>query len=100
MPCGPSGPMGEVNTMKIEDTQSRADRRYQETQSKSDKSKQAMQSKAGKKQKNLYLSFHARQLLAVLAQRMGISETAVIELLIRDKAQRENIVLPEAETQS
>ena len=49
-------------------------------------------SKTEKRQKNLYLSLHARQLLATLSQRMGISETAVVELLVREKAQRENIV--------
>jgi hypothetical protein len=49
-------------------------------------------SKAEKRQKNLYLSLHARQLLATLSQQMGISETAVVELLVREKAQRENIV--------
>jgi hypothetical protein len=52
-----------------------------------------MQSKTGKKQKNLYLSSHARQLLAALSLRMGISETAVIELLVREKASRENMAL-------
>ena len=52
-----------------------------------------MQSKTGKKQKNLYLSSHARQLLSALSLRMGISETAVIELLIREKAARENMAL-------
>lgn len=51
------------------------------------------QSKAGKKQKNLYLSHQARRLLAALSFRMGISETAVVELMIREKAARENIVL-------
>jgi len=53
------------------------------------------QSKAGKKQKNLYLSNQARQLLAVFARNTGISETAVVELLIREKAARENISVPE-----
>jgi hypothetical protein len=48
-------------------------------------------SKADKRQKNLYLSAQARQLLAVLSEQLGISETAVIELLVREKAQRENI---------
>ena len=50
-------------------------------------------SKTGKKQKNLYLSSHARQLLATLSKSMGISETAVVELLIREKATRENITV-------
>ncbi len=52
------------------------------------------QSKAGKKQKNLYLSDQARQLLASFSLKMGISETAVVELLIRDKAAKENVALP------
>ncbi len=50
-------------------------------------------SKTDKKQKNLYLSAQARQLLASLALSMGISETAVIELLVREKAARENILV-------
>ena len=53
------------------------------------------QSKADKKQKNLYLSSHARQLLDALSRRLGISETAVVELLVREKVARENIA-PEA----
>ena len=52
------------------------------------------QSKAGKKQKNLYLSEQARQLLAVFSLNMGVSETAVVELLIREKAARDNVTLP------
>jgi hypothetical protein len=55
------------------------------------------QSKAGKKQKNLYLSDQARQLLAVFSLNLGISETAVIELLIREKAAKENVSLPREE---
>jgi len=55
-------------------------------------------SKVGKKQKNLYLSEQARQLLAVFSRNMGISETAVIELLVREKAARENIGVPEPES--
>lgn len=51
------------------------------------------QSKLGKKQKNLYLSTQARQLLSTLSYRLGISETAVAELLIREKAARENITV-------
>ena len=49
------------------------------------------QSKLEKKQKNLYLSAHARHLLAALSLTMGISETAVVELLVREKAARENL---------
>ncbi len=51
------------------------------------------QSKLEKKQKNLYLSAQARQLLTTLSLSMGISETAVIELLVREKAARENIAM-------
>lgn len=60
-------------------------------------SKQQAPSKAGKKQKNLYLSDQARQLLAIFSRNMGISETGVIELLIREKAARENVALPPEE---
>ena len=52
------------------------------------------QSKLEKKQKNLYLSAQARQLLAALSLSMGVSETAVVELLIRAKAIHENITVP------
>jgi hypothetical protein len=62
------------------------------------RSQQGSQSKAGKKQKNLYLSEQARQLLAIFSLNMGISETAVVELLIREKAARENVSLPEETT--
>ncbi len=57
--------------------------------------KQQSPSKLGKKQKNLYLSNHARQLLIIFSHSMGISETAVVELLIREKAARDKLVLPE-----
>ena len=60
-------------------------------------SEQQSQSKTGKKQKNLYLSDQARQLLALLARNTGISETAVVELLIREKAARDNVTLPTEE---
>ena len=55
------------------------------------------QSKLEKKQKNLYLSAQARRLLSALSLSMGISETAVVELLIREKAARENIAVPTTE---
>jgi hypothetical protein len=55
--------------------------------------KSLRQSKMEKKQKNLYLSAQARQLLSELSLNMGISETAVVELLLREKAARENIVV-------
>jgi hypothetical protein len=51
-------------------------------------------SKSGKKQKNLYLSAQARQLLALLSLELGISETAIAELLIREKTAREGISIP------
>lgn len=51
-------------------------------------------SKVGKKQKNLYLSLQARKLLAALSLKLGISETAVVELLVREKAGLENILFP------
>ncbi|HVF09735.1 MAG TPA: hypothetical protein VNA16_02980 [Abditibacteriaceae bacterium] len=60
--------------------------------------KRQPQSKAGKKQKNLYLSDQARQLLAAFSHKMGISETAVIELLVREKAERDSIAVPVEET--
>ena len=59
---------------------------------------QPIQSKSGKKQKNLYLSDRARQLLVIFARNMGVSETAVVELLIREKAEREAVVLPKSKT--
>ena len=49
--------------------------------------------KAGKKQKNLYLSDQARHLLAAFSENMGISETGVVEILIREKAARENVAV-------
>lgn len=58
-------------------------------------SNRVSQSRADKKQKNLYLSVQARQLLAHFSVNMGISETAVVELLIREKAARDNVVVPE-----
>lgn len=57
-------------------------------------------SKAGKKQKNLYLSDQARQLLAIFSHDMGISETAVVELLIREKAARENVAVASSSNRS
>ena len=55
-------------------------------------------SKTGKKQKNLYLGDQARQLLSTFSMKMGISETAVVELLIREKAQREDTALSNRDT--
>jgi hypothetical protein len=58
------------------------------------KPKSQRQQKMEKKQKNLYLSVQARHLLTILSLNMGISEAAVVELLVREKAARENIALP------
>ncbi|PQV62674.1 hypothetical protein B1R32_12523 [Abditibacterium utsteinense] len=58
---------------------------------------QTSQSKAGKKQKNLYFSEQARQLLAAFSANMGISQTAVVELLIREKAAKDSVILPQHE---
>ena len=66
----------------------------QEITEQAEKAKPQRQSKLEKKQKNLYLSAQARQLLTALSWSMGISETAVIELLVREKAARENIIAP------
>ena len=67
---------------------------HQETLEQVDGGKPRRQSKLEKKQKNLYLSAQARQLLTALSWHMGISETAVVELLVREKAARENIAVP------
>lgn len=48
-------------------------------------------SKVAKKQKNLYLSFQARKILSALSIKLGISETAVVEVLVREKADREKM---------
>ena len=64
------------------------------TQEHPEPAKSPRLSKLEKKQKNLYLSAQARQLLALLSLNMGISETAVVELLVREKAARENISAP------
>ena len=37
------------------------------------------------------LSDEARRLLAVLAEKLGVSQTSVIELAIREKAKRERV---------
>jgi hypothetical protein len=64
----------------------------------SQQSVQRPQSKAGKKQKNLYLSDQARQLLAIFSCNLGISETAVVELLLREKATKDNVALPKRQS--
>lgn len=37
------------------------------------------------------LSDEARRLLALLAEKLGISQTGILELAIRDKAKREGV---------
>jgi len=44
-----------------------------------------------KKSTSFRLTPEARRLLEVLALKFGISQTAVLELLIREKAKRENV---------
>jgi hypothetical protein len=68
-----------------------------ETLKQAERANPQRQSKLEKKQKNLYLSAQARQLLSALSLSMGISETAVVELLVREKAARENITAPARE---
>jgi hypothetical protein len=74
-----------------------------ETAAQVDGGKSQPPSKMEKKQKNLYLSAQARQLLTSLSLNMGISETAVVELLLREKTAGGNtLVSPriEPETQT
>ena len=40
---------------------------------------------------SLRLSPEAKRLLVALAERLGISQTAVVEIAIREKAERENV---------
>ena len=44
-----------------------------------------------KRSTSLRLSPEAKRLLALLAQTLGISQTAVMEIAIRDKAKREGV---------
>ncbi len=44
-----------------------------------------------KKPTTVRLSAEARRLLDALSMRLGVSHTAVIELAIREKAQREDV---------
>jgi hypothetical protein len=44
-----------------------------------------------KKKTSITLTEKAKELLAKIAEAQGISQTAVIELLIREKAKQENI---------
>ena len=43
---------------------------------------------------SLRLSPEAKRLLAALAERLGVSQSAVIELAIREKADREGVRCP------
>lgn len=40
---------------------------------------------------SMYLSDEAQRLLALLAERFGIAKSAVVEMLIREKARREKL---------
>jgi len=44
-----------------------------------------------KRSTSMWLSDEARRLLALLAERMAVSQSDVLELLIREKARREKI---------
>ena len=44
-----------------------------------------------KRSTSMWLSDEAKRLLALLAERMGVSQSDVLELLIREKARREKI---------
>jgi hypothetical protein len=48
---------------------------------------------APKQKTSVALSAEARQLLTLMAQRSGISQSAVLELAIREKAKREKVSL-------
>lgn len=51
---------------------------------------------ADRKQKTSFaLSEKARQLLAGLAEHYGISQTAVLEVVIRERAERQGVRLPD-----
>lgn len=44
-----------------------------------------------KKLSSVRLSSEAKRLQAALAKRLGVSQTAILELAIREKAQREGV---------
>lgn len=46
-----------------------------------------------KKPTNMRLSEDAKKLLALLTQKLGISQTSVVELAIRELAERKNVHL-------
>jgi len=44
-----------------------------------------------KRSTSVWLSDEGKRLLALIAERLGVSQSAVLELLIREKAKREKI---------
>lgn len=44
-----------------------------------------------KRSTSIWLSEDGKRLLALLAQKLGISQSAVLEILIREKAKREKL---------
>ncbi|NDJ59819.1 MAG: ribbon-helix-helix protein, CopG family [Chloroflexi bacterium] len=44
-----------------------------------------------KKKTSYSLSEEAKRLLALLAEKLGVSQTAVLEILIREKAKQEDV---------
>jgi len=46
---------------------------------------------SNKTQTNIYLSDEAREALQALATRDGVSQSAVVEMLIREKARKEGL---------
>ncbi len=51
------------------------------------------------KQKAFRLSDEGQELLSLLSDRLGVNQTAVIELAIRDKAKAEGVTTQRAERQ-
>ncbi len=45
----------------------------------------------GKKQTAFRLSAEARRLLEVLSEKLGVTQAAIVELAIREKAQKESV---------
>ena len=46
---------------------------------------------SNKTQTNIYLSDEAREALQALAERDGVSQSAVVEMLLREKARKEGL---------
>lgn len=46
---------------------------------------------SNKTQTNIYLSDEARDALKALAERFGVSASAVVEMLVREKARKEGL---------